>query len=50
MTTSAEKLDGINGVHIRPGATAFTLMPLLTKLFANARVKPTMVALVAEPY
>ena len=27
------KLDGISGVHIGPGATAFTLIPLL--FFAN---------------
>jgi hypothetical protein len=31
----------MSGVQTRPGATAFIRIPLLTKLFASARVKPT---------
>jgi len=31
FTLSAEKLEGIRGVHIGPGATAFTLIPLSIK-------------------
>jgi hypothetical protein len=41
-TLFALKLDTINGVHIGPGATAFTLIPLSTRLAERLLVKDTI--------
>jgi len=42
------KLEGINGVHIRPGAIALTRICFLAILFAKKQIQPTTVAFVAE--
>ena len=47
FTSSAEKVDGINGVQIGPGATPLTRMPSPASFCASDRVKATMAPLVA---
>ncbi|MNP69338.1 hypothetical protein D3C76_1654210 [compost metagenome] len=47
-TRGAEKLEGISGVQIGPGATALTRMPCSTRFRANERVKETTAPLVEE--
>jgi hypothetical protein len=48
FTRSESKVDGISGVQIGPGATAFTLMPFSARFAASARVYATIAPLVEE--
>jgi hypothetical protein len=43
-TRTSSKVDAIRGVQMGPGATAFTLMPLLTSWLDRERVKATCAA------
>ena len=39
LTLAAEKVEGISGVQIGPGATPLTRMPFSTSAFANGRAR-----------
>ncbi|MNY49994.1 hypothetical protein D3C86_1854660 [compost metagenome] len=48
LTSSAEKLDGISGVHTGPGATLLTRIPLSASDRERERVNVTIAPLVDE--
>jgi len=47
-TSSASKVDGINGVQIGPGATPLTRIPRSARFIDSERVKAVIAPLVAE--